>query len=70
MENFKRTLIKTLTYKITGTLLLAGLTYHILGIGLKTVAFIGMMDFVTKLVLYIAHERLWAHIKWGNGNGK
>lgn len=67
MENFKRTLIKTLTYKISGTLLLTGLTYHILNIELKTVAFIGMIDFTTKLILYIVHERLWAHIKWGNG---
>lgn len=67
MEKFKRSITKTLTYKIVGTLILMALAYYVLDIEFKTSAAIGGMDFVTKLILYYWHERIWARINWGNG---
>ena len=59
-----RSVLKALSWRVVGTLDTLLVSYILLGeIGLATS--IASIDFITKLVLYFFHERLWNTIKWG-----
>lgn len=63
----KRHIIKTITWRIVGTLDTILLSWLISGnpmIGLK----IGMAEVVTKMALYYFHERAWYRINFGLPN--
>ena len=59
-----RSLLKTISWRIVGTLDTMALGWIITGsplVGLK----IGGLELVTKFVLYYFHERLWIRNKYG-----
>ncbi len=59
-----RSLLKTLSWRIVGTLDTMFLGWLITGdplIGLK----IGALELVTKFALYYLHERVWLRCKFG-----
>ena len=59
-----RSVLKALSWRVVGTLDTLVVSYMLLGeIGLATS--IASIDFITKLVLYFFHERVWNTIKWG-----
>ncbi|AQS94953.1 MULTISPECIES: DUF2061 domain-containing protein [Polaribacter] len=59
-----RSVIKALSWRLIGTLDTLVVSYFLTGkIGLATS--IASVDFVTKLILYFFHERIWNKIKWG-----
>ncbi|GAB7257903.1 DUF2061 domain-containing protein [uncultured Polaribacter sp.] len=59
-----RSVIKALSWRLIGTLDTLLVSYFLTGkIGLATS--IASVDFVTKLLLYFFHERIWNKIKWG-----
>ncbi|AUC86157.1 hypothetical protein CW731_13075 [Polaribacter sp. ALD11] len=59
-----RSVIKALSWRLIGTLDTLIVSYLLTGeIGLATS--IASIDFITKLVLYFFHERIWNKIKWG-----
>ena len=59
-----RSFVKALSWRFIGTLDTLIVSYFITGaIGLATS--IATIDFLTKLLLYFFHERIWNHIKWG-----
>ena len=59
-----RSVLKALSWRVVGTLDTLLVSYIFLGeIGLATS--IASIDFITKLVLYFFHERIWNTIKWG-----
>ncbi|MGB5667458.1 MAG: DUF2061 domain-containing protein [Maribacter sp.] len=63
-ESRKRHLLKTVTWRLTGTLDTILLSWFITGnpwIGLK----IGAAEIVTKMILYYLHERAWYRIDFG-----
>ncbi len=63
-DSHKRHLIKTITWRIIGTLDTILLSWFITGspeTGLK----IGIMEVITKMVLYYFHERTWYRINFG-----
>ena len=63
-ESRKRHLLKTVTWRLTGTLDTILLSWLITGnpwIGLK----IGAAEIVTKMILYYLHERAWYRIYFG-----
>jgi len=63
-DSRKRHIIKTVTWRIVGTLDTILLSWLISGnpiIGLK----IGMAEVVTKMALYYFHERAWYKINFG-----
>ncbi len=63
-EKVKRSLIKTISWRIIGTLDTILISWLITGT--LTIAFsIGAIELVTKMVLYFFHERIWNTIKWG-----
>tara|TARA_R110002020_G_scaffold122983_1_gene278951 strand:+ start:1698 stop:1904 length:207 start_codon:yes stop_codon:yes gene_type:complete len=59
-----RTILKTLSWRIVGTLDTMVLGWVITGnpmVGLK----IGALELVTKFILYYLHERAWLKNKYG-----
>ena len=59
-----RTILKTVSWRIVGTLDTMTLGWIITGdvtVGLK----IGALELVTKFVLYYFHERIWLKSKYG-----
>ncbi len=60
----QRSLLKTISWRIVGTLDTMALGWIITGsplVGLK----IGGLELVTKFILYYFHERLWIRNKYG-----
>ncbi len=63
-ESHKRHLLKTVTWRLIGTLDTILLSWFITGnpwVGLK----IGAAEIVTKMILYYLHERVWYRIDFG-----
>ncbi|TXD50764.1 MULTISPECIES: DUF2061 domain-containing protein [unclassified Polaribacter] len=59
-----RSVIKALSWRFIGTLDTLIVSYVLIGeIGLATS--IASVDFLTKLILYFFHERIWNKINWG-----
>ena len=64
MEQFRRTLVKGISWRILGTISTVSLL--IIMTGEITLAFqLGAVDVIIKFLLYMAHERLWGRVKWG-----
>ena len=64
MESKKRSVIKTLSWRLVATC--ATILIALLFTGnIKVSAGIGILEVISKLFLYYQHERLWSLIKWG-----
>ena len=63
-ENIKRSIIKTISWRVVGTLATVTISYLITGT-LALAFSIGGIELVSKMVLYFFHERAWNSIKWG-----
>jgi len=64
-EQPKRSVVKSLSWRAIGTLDTIAISWIITGA--FTLAFsIGMVELITKMVLYFLHERIWNSIKWGD----
>lgn len=63
-ENLKRTLLKTISWRVVGTLATVVISYAITGT-LALAFSIGAIELVSKMALYFFHERAWNTIKWG-----
>jgi uncharacterized membrane protein len=63
----KRSLIKTITWRITGSSATFGISYLISG-NFVIAGSIATIQLVTNTVLYFIHERVWDQIKWGRVN--
>jgi len=65
MVSYKRHALKTITWRIIGTLDTFLLSWLITG-SLKIGATIGGIEIITKMVLYYFHERIWySYSKYG-----
>ncbi|WP_435624790.1 DUF2061 domain-containing protein [Flagellimonas sp.] len=63
-EKPKRSIAKSISWRIVGTLDTVLISWIITGT--FSLAFsIGMVELVTKMVLYFFHERIWNRIGWG-----
>ncbi|KAA3607024.1 MAG: adenylyl-sulfate kinase [Calditrichaeota bacterium] len=67
VEQKKRTVLKSLTWRITATLTTTSLVYYFTG-KLDTAIEIGLIEVFLKMYIYYLHERLWARVKFGIGN--
>ena len=63
----KRSLIKTITWRITGSGATFGISYLISG-NFVIAGSIATIQLVTNTVLYFIHERVWDQVKWGRVN--
>ena len=66
-DGIKRSLVKTISWRIIGTLdtivsayLITGTVHHAISIG--------GIELVSKMLLYFFHERSWNKIQWGKNN--
>jgi uncharacterized membrane protein len=59
-----RSVAKALSWRIVGTLDTLVVSYFLTG-QISLAASIASVDFITKLILYFFHERIWNVIKWG-----
>lgn len=61
-----RSVVKAISWRVVGTIDTLVVSYLILGDGkLGEASAIAGVDFITKMVLYFAHERVWNRVKWG-----
>ena len=63
-EKLKRSLAKTISWRIIGTLDTVLISWLITGT-LALAFSIGAIELITKMALYFFHERAWTTIKWG-----
>lgn len=63
-ENIQRSLVKTISWRVVGTIATIVISYIITGT-LALAFSIGVIELISKLVLYFFHERAWNKIKWG-----
>lgn len=66
-ENKKRSIVKSISWRITGSLDTMIISYLVTG-NLKIAASIGVIEVFTKMALYYLHERVWNKIKFGRKN--
>ncbi len=63
-EKPSRSIAKALSWRVVGTLDTLIVSYILTG-EIVLATSIASIDFVTKMILYFFHERLWNRIKWG-----
>lgn len=63
-ETHTRSVMKTLSWRITATLTTVALVYLFTG-GLALALSVGGVEFVAKMIIYFFHERSWNAIHWG-----
>ena len=64
MEQAKRSLLKTITWRIAASLdtfIIAGIITGDWKIG----GSIAVIEVITKMIIYYFHERIWNKINWG-----
>ena len=59
----KRTIVKTLTWRVTASLTTFVIAWVLTG-DLLIGATIGSIEAIAKLFLYYFHERIWNNISW------
>ncbi len=59
-----RSVAKALSWRVIGTIDTLVISYILTG-EMSIAASIASIDFITKMILYFFHERLWNLIKWG-----
>lgn len=63
-EFWTRSFIKSLSWRLLGTIDTIIISYFIIG-NFSSALSIGGIELVTKMFLYVFHERLWNKIEWG-----
>lgn len=58
-------MVKSLTWRIFGIVLLAVITYFTTGGSLKEMTIITVLFHGIRFVLYYYHERFWERVQWG-----
>ncbi|MBI40843.1 MAG: hypothetical protein CMF59_14695 [Leptospiraceae bacterium] len=64
VEKHYRSILKTISWRITGTLDTMVVSYIITG-SFAMAASIGFFEVFTKMALYYLHERIWSRLKVG-----
>ncbi|MEA4976854.1 MAG: DUF2061 domain-containing protein [Paludibacter sp.] len=67
-EKNYRSLVKSISYRITGTIATFLISYIVTG-QLKFAISIMSVDFISKIVIFYLHERMWNRIKFGKVKG-
>jgi uncharacterized membrane protein len=64
METHKRSMMKSLTWRIVGVVLLLAIAWSVTH-NWKEMTIITIVFHSIRMVLYYVHERLWLRVKWG-----
>jgi uncharacterized membrane protein len=68
METRKRSIVKSITFRIIATII----TMLLVWIFTKDIVLsssIGILEVILKLIAYYLHERAWSFISWGTTQG-
>lgn len=63
-ETHRRSILKTLSWRVLATLTTITLVFVFTG-KVKTAAAVGGVEVILKLILYFVHERMWNKLHWG-----
>ena len=63
-ENWKRSAVKTVSWRITATIATVVIVYALTGRAALSLG-IGSLEVVLKMALYYVHERAWSQAWWG-----
>jgi len=63
-DKLKRSIVKTITWRITGSGSTFLIAWLITGNLILAGSILGI-HFFTNTFLYVVHERIWNHFKWG-----
>jgi uncharacterized membrane protein len=64
METQARSIAKTFTFRIIATITTMVLVLIFTG-DLTLAGVVGVLDLISKLIIYYLHERVWNRISWG-----
>ena len=64
MDTNTRSLLKTVTWRLTGSGATFGISWLISG-DIAVAGTIAIIQIVANTVLYYFHERIWNSVKWG-----
>jgi len=64
MESHTRSIAKSVSYRVLGSISTAGICYFLTG-SPKLSLGAGLIDVFVKMAAYFIHERIWAHIPFG-----
>ncbi|WP_456421768.1 DUF2061 domain-containing protein [Lutibacter sp.] len=63
-EKPARSIVKAISWRIVGTIDTILISWFITG-KITLALSIGLIEIITKMLLYFFHERIWNLIKWG-----
>lgn len=63
-ERISRSIVKAISWRLIGTLDTIIIAYFITNT-LQQALTIGLIEWVSKMILYFIHERVWNQILWG-----
>ena len=64
MESHKRSIAKTVSWRVVATIITGVVTYFLTG-RLDFAVTVGLADTFVKFFIYYAHERMWTRISYG-----
>ena len=65
MDTHKRSILKTVTFRVVATAVTMVLVF-VFTDSLVLAGSVGLLDVILKLAIYYLHERLWERISWGS----
>lgn len=63
-ERWSRSVVKAISWRLLGTLDTIMIAFFITDEVSQALS-IGLIEWITKIILYFFHERLWNRIQWG-----
>ena len=64
MDTIVRSLVKTISWRLTGTFCTFLISFIILG-DITTSSTIALIQLIFNTIMFYIHERIWNIIKWG-----
>ena len=64
MDSIIRSLVKTISWRLTGTFCTFLISFIILG-DIATSSTIALIQLIFNTIMFYIHERIWNIIKWG-----
>ena len=64
MDSIIRSLVKTISWRLTGSLCTFLISFIILG-DITTSSTIALIQLIFNTIMFYIHERIWNIIKWG-----
>jgi uncharacterized membrane protein len=64
MDAPRRSLVKTISWRVTGSSATFLIAYLLIG-NFAVAGVIGITQMITNTILYYVHERVWNKIQWG-----